>query len=62
MYVVTNHKHGTLYVGVTSNLQKRIQQHQQKTFDGFTAKYNLNRLVYFEITSDAESAIWREKC
>ena len=50
----------TLYVGVTSDLPERVNQHRQKT-SGFTAKYNITRLVYFEATSDPISAIEREK-
>ena len=50
-----------LYIGFTSNLEKRIQQHKTKTFKGHTAKYNINRLVYFEETNDVQSALQREK-
>lgn len=52
---------GTLYIGVTNNLERRVYEHRAKLVDGFTGKYNVSRLVYFEATSDAESAIAREK-
>jgi putative endonuclease len=51
----------TLYVGVTSNLHKRVWQHKNKTFGGFTARYNIDRLVYHEQFDDIRSAIDREK-
>lgn len=51
----------TLYVGVTSNLHKRVWQHKNKVFDGFTSKYNIVRLVYFENYDDMRVAINREK-
>ncbi len=61
IYVLTNRRNGTLYVGVTSDLVKRITQHKQKVVDGFSAKYGLNMLVYYEEYSTIEDAIWREK-
>jgi putative endonuclease len=51
----------TLYTGVTSNLERRVYEHKHKLVDGFTKKYNLTRLVYYEITDDVRSAIAREK-
>ena len=51
----------TLYVGVTNNLLRRIYEHRQKLQDGFTARYNVNRLVYFEHVTDVNAAITREK-
>jgi putative endonuclease len=51
----------TLYVGVTSNLEQRVQQHKQKLIPGFTAKYNITQLIYYEETSDVLTAIAREK-
>ncbi len=60
VYLMTNRSR-TLYVGVTSNLQQRAYQHRNKLIEGFTSKYNLTRLVYFEMTNDAKSAIAREK-
>ena len=58
---MTNYKNTTLYIGVTSNLQKRVWEHKNKVVKGFTEKYNINKLVYYEITESIESAIKREK-
>jgi putative endonuclease len=52
---------GTLYTGVTNNLLRRIHEHKNKLIEGFTKKYNITRLVYYEETSDVRSAITREK-
>lgn len=52
---------GTLYVGITSNLAARIRQHRNGTFGGFTAKYDVNRLLYYEIYEHVTDAIQREK-
>jgi putative endonuclease len=52
---------GTLYVGVTSNLIQRTFQHKQHTFDGFTTKHDVDRLVWYEGTPNIEAAIFREK-
>jgi putative endonuclease len=52
---------GVLYTGVANDLERRVAQHRQKLVPGFTAKYNVNRLVYFEIFSDIRVAIAREK-
>ena len=54
-------KSGTLYTGVTNNLERRVYQHKNKTNEGFTKKYNITRLVYFDYTSDVGAAITREK-
>lgn len=61
VYILASKRNGTLYIGVTSDLLKRIWQHKNKLVEGFTQKYNVNRLVYFEIHPGAESAIIREK-
>ena len=61
IYIITNKPHGVLYIGVTNNLLNRINQHRQKILDGFSKKYNLTRLVYYEIFDDIEVAISREK-
>ena len=61
VYIITNKNNTTLYTGVTSNLAKRIYQHINKVIEGFSQRYNLNKLVYFEIHSDIENAIKREK-
>ncbi len=61
IYIITNKKNGTLYVGVTSNLIQRIYQHKQALIDGFAKKYALKHLVYYEIFDDMQNAINREK-
>ena len=60
VYILTSNS-GTLYTGMTNNLQRRMYQHKNKLTEGFTAKYNVNRLVYYEIFGDARDAIAREK-
>lgn len=59
-YIMAN-KSRTLYIGVTNNLERRVYEHKTKLLDGFTKRYNLNRLVYFESTDDIGAAIEREK-
>ena len=61
VYVLASSRNGTLYIGVTSNLLKRVWEHKNNFIDGFTKKYNVHMLVYFEETSEIESAIQREK-
>ena len=61
VYILTNKRNGTLYVGVTSSLERRIWQHKAKIIDGFTKQYGLDRLVYFEQFRDVHAAIAREK-
>jgi len=61
VYLLTNKRNGTLYVGITSNLVQRVWQHKNNITKGFTEKYNISYLVYFEIHSSAENAISREK-
>jgi len=58
---MTNKRNGTLYVGVTSDIQKRIQEHKDGFCEGFTKKYQLKCLVYYERADSAEAAIKREK-
>jgi len=58
---LTNYNETTFYIGVTGDLQKRIWEHKNKVVDGFTKKYNVDRLVYYELTEDVESALNREK-
>ena len=60
-YIITNKNNTTLYIGVTSNLKKRIWEHKNKVVEAFSKKYNLDKLVYFEVLDDVESAIKREK-
>jgi len=61
VYILASARNGTLYIGVTSDLEKRIAQHRAGTFDGFTKKYQVHRLVYHESTNDARVALEREK-
>ena len=61
VYILASQKNGVLYVGVTSNLKKRIYDHKSHFADSFTTKYKVTKLVYFEETSDVQSAILREK-
>lgn len=61
VYILTNHEETTFYIGVTSNLPKRIWQHKHKEMRGFSSKYNLVKLVYFEQYTDVNNAIAREK-
>jgi len=58
---MTNKRNGTLYVGVTSNLLKRIFEHREKIVEGFSKKYNLDKLVYYEVAQSIDVAIQREK-
>jgi len=60
VYIMTNRSR-TLYVGVTNDLERRVYQHKQKQIPGFTAKYNITQLVYYEETGDVLAAIAREK-
>ena len=60
VYIMSNRTH-TLYIGVTNNLLRRVEEHRAGTFGGFTSKYKLRRLVYFEHTDDIGGAIAREK-
>jgi putative endonuclease len=61
VYITASKRNGTLYVGVTSDLLARAWQHKNKTMPGFTAKYGVDQLVYFEPHDRAESAILRER-
>ena len=61
VYLLASHRNGTLYVGVTSNLAKRVYEHKQELADGFTQKYRVHHLVWFERHETMESAITREK-
>ena len=60
-YILTSKKNGTLYIGVTNNLIKRIYEHKNNLVDGFTKKYGVHYLVYFEEYQDITEAILREK-
>lgn len=61
VYILANKNNTTLYVGVTSDLAQRFEQHKSKTPKSFTKKYNLEKLVYYEAFDDIKSAIMREK-
>ena len=61
IYILSSRPRGTLYIGITSDLIKRIYQHKHKIIEGFTTKYGVDRLVYFETGFGAEGAILREK-
>ena len=61
VYILTNKNNKVLYIGVTGNLKRRITEHKNKTFKGFTEKYNCDKLVYFEQTENIMSALEREK-
>ena len=61
VYILASGKHGTLYIGVTSNLMARLYQHREGLIDGFTSRYGVARLVRFEMFEDMASAIVREK-
>ena len=61
VYIVTNKPRGTLYIGMTSDLDRRAFEHRNGLIDGFTKKYNLKMLVYFEVFNRVEGAITREK-
>jgi len=61
VYILANKPNGTLYVGVTSDLPKRVWQHKHRETSGFTKKYHVHRLVWFEMHESMEAAISREK-
>ncbi|MBD2297670.1 GIY-YIG nuclease family protein [Nostoc sp. FACHB-190] len=61
IYIMTNSYNTVLYTGMTNNLQRRVYEHKEKLVEGFTKKYNINKLVYYEIFEDAYMAISREK-
>ena len=61
VYILTNWDDSVMYVGVTSNLERRLYEHKNHLADGFTKKYNIHKLVYFEYTHDVHAALEREK-
>ena len=61
VYIMTNYQETTFYIGVTSDLLRRVLEHKNKDKDGFSSKYNLTKLVYFETTESSIAAIEREK-
>jgi putative endonuclease len=61
VYILASGRNGTLYVGVTSDLHARVQQHKSNAFEGFTKQYHVHTLVYYEVTETMNAAITREK-
>jgi putative endonuclease len=61
VYIMASQRNRTLYIGVTTNLPQRIHQHRTDAFGGFTSKYQVKTLVYYEAHDSIEGAIWREK-
>ncbi|MGC8690597.1 GIY-YIG nuclease family protein [Caldisericum sp.] len=61
VYILSNKYNNVLYVGITNDLKRRTYEHKNKFIDGFTKKYNVNKLVYYEIYNDPINAITREK-
>ena len=61
VYIMTNSNGNVMYIGVTNNLKRRVYEHKSAMIDGFTKKYHVHKLVYYEITTDVKSAIEREK-
>ena len=61
VYILASKRNGTLYIGVTNNLMRRLFEHKNKLNKGFTKRYDINRLVYFEDTNDVSVALTREK-
>lgn len=62
LYIMASSRNGTLYVGVTSNLPRRVYEHKEKLLEGFTKKYSIDKLVYAEEFKYINDAIYREKC
>jgi len=61
VYIMTSQRNGTLYIGVTNNLQRRVYEHKNNIARGFTQKYKVHNLVYYEVFDDIKEAIKREK-
>ena len=61
VYILSNKPHGIIYIGVTNDLIRRVYEHKQKICQGFTSRYNVSQLVYFEVFEDERNAIEREK-
>ena len=61
VYILASKRNGTLYIGISSNLKDRIYKHKQGIYDGFTKKYKVNKLVYYEVYTDVRDSIAREK-
>ena len=61
VYIMTNKHNNVLYTGITNDLKRRVYEHKEKLVNGFTKKYNITKLVYYEVFEDPENAILREK-
>ena len=61
IYIMTNKNNTVLYTGITNNLIRRVYEHKEKLIEGFTKKYNVTMLIYYEVFRDVKSAIFREK-
>ena len=61
VYILTSGRNGTLYIGVTNDLKRRVYEHKHNLIEGFTKKYHTHKLVYYESTADVQSALAREK-
>ncbi|OGW07233.1 MAG: excinuclease ABC subunit C [Nitrospinae bacterium RIFCSPLOWO2_01_FULL_39_10] len=61
IYIMTNQNNTTIYTGITNNLKRRVFEHKEKLVEGFTKRYNITKLVYYEVFGDVSSAILREK-
>ena len=61
VYILTNWNNRVMYIGVTNNLERRLYEHKNHLVDGFTKKYHVDKLVYYEMTGDVRAAIAREK-
>ena len=61
VYIMTNKNNRVLYMGITNDLKRRVDEHKEKLVNGFTKKYNVSKLIYYEIFEDPENAILREK-
>ena len=61
VYIMASKKHGVIYIGITGNLVRRIYQHKNGLIEGFTKKYQVKKLVYFESSSDIQACLEREK-
>ena len=61
VYILTNKNNRVMYIGVTNDLERRLYEHKQELVDGFTKRYHVHKLVYYEQSSDVRSAIQREK-